>query len=230
MKPSITDAALLATDFPDLELYASGKVRDVYRVGTDRLLFVATDRISAFDYVLATGIPHKGRVLTQLSLFWFEFLKDVVADHLVTADVDCYPAEVRAYGDQLRGRSMLVQRAEIPPRAIDQIVFGTVIPSVQLPNISREVGLAAGLPKSVDAYSVVRACATSLQALTSAADSIALGEIDLALVGGTESMSDVPITYSRPVAQAVVAASRGRNLVEKLQAFQGVSARDLLAV
>ncbi|HMC32820.1 MAG TPA: beta-ketoacyl synthase N-terminal-like domain-containing protein, partial [Myxococcales bacterium] len=124
----------------------------------------------------------------------------------------------------------LVQRAEIPARAIDQIVFGTVIPSVQLPNIAREVGLAAGLPKNVDAYSVVRACATSLQAMTSAADAIALGEIDLAVVGGAEAMSDVPISYSRPVAQAVLAASRGRSLVEKLQAFQHVSAKDLLPV
>jgi acetyl-CoA acyltransferase len=124
----------------------------------------------------------------------------------------------------------LVQRAEIPAKAIDQIVFGTVIPSVQLPNIAREIGLAAGLPKNVDAYSVVRACATSLQAMTSAADAIALGEIDLALVGGAEAMSDVPITYSRPVAQAVLAASRGRSLVEKLQAFHHVSAKDLLPV
>src|SRR5713226_4550961 len=77
--------------------------------------------------------------------------------------------------------SELVQRAEIPPAAIDQIVFGTVIPSVQLSNIAREIGLAAGLPKSVEAYSVVRACATSIQALTSAADAIALGEADLAI-------------------------------------------------
>ena len=89
-----------------------------------------------------------------------------------------------------------------------------MIPSVQLPNIAREVGIATGLPKSIDAYSVVRACATSLQAMTSAADSIALGELDLAVAGGAESMSDVPITYSRPVAQAVVAASRGRTLME----------------
>src|SRR5712691_166914 len=124
----------------------------------------------------------------------------------------------------------LVQRAEIPTSAIDQIVFGTVIPSVQLPNIAREVGLAAGLPKSIDAYSVVRACATSLQALTSAADAIALGELDLAIVGGSEALSDVPIMYSRPVAQAVVAASRGRTLMEKIQAFTEVSARDLLPV
>src|SRR3954453_6726823 len=124
----------------------------------------------------------------------------------------------------------LVQRAEVPLNAIDQIVFGTVISSVQLPNIAREVGLAAGLPKSVDAYSVVRACATSLQAMTSAADAIALGELDLAGVGGAEAMSDVPIMYSRPVAQAVVAASRGRTLMEKLQAFTDVSAKDLLPV
>src|SRR3954465_1850857 len=124
----------------------------------------------------------------------------------------------------------LVQRAEVPVKAIDQIVFGTVIPSVQLPNIAREVGLAAGLPKNIDAYSVVRACATSLQAMTAAADAIALGELDLAIVGGTEAMSDVPISYSRPVAQAVVAASRGRTLLEKVRAFSDVGARDLLPV
>jgi phosphoribosylaminoimidazole-succinocarboxamide synthase len=115
MTTQTIDSALLQTDFPELELFASGKVRDVYQVGSDHLLFVATDRISAFDYVLATGIPHKGRVLTQLSLFWFDFLKDVVPNHLVTADVSKYPAEVKPYADQLRGRSMLVQRAEMFP-------------------------------------------------------------------------------------------------------------------
>ncbi len=71
MTTQTLDPVLLKTDFPNLELFASGKVRDVYNVGSDRLLFVATDRISAFDYVLATGIPHKGRVLTQISMFWF---------------------------------------------------------------------------------------------------------------------------------------------------------------
>jgi phosphoribosylaminoimidazole-succinocarboxamide synthase len=106
---------LLQTDFSELQLFASGKVRDVYRVGSDHLLFVATDRISAFDYVLATGIPHKGRVLTQLSLFWFDFLKDIIPNHLVTAEVNHYPAEVRKYANELRGRSMLVQRAEMFP-------------------------------------------------------------------------------------------------------------------
>ena len=115
MTTQTLDSVLLQTDFPDLKLFASGKVRDVYQVGSDHLLFIATDRISAFDYVLATGIPHKGRVLTQISLFWFDFLKEVVPNHLVTADVNRYPAEVRSYADQLRGRSMLVQRAEMFP-------------------------------------------------------------------------------------------------------------------
>jgi phosphoribosylaminoimidazole-succinocarboxamide synthase len=104
---------LLQTDFPELELHASGKVRDVYKVDSDHLLFVATDRISAFDYVLATGIPEKGRVLTQLSLFWFDFLKAIVPNHLATADVAEYPEELRKYADQLRGRSMLVVRADM---------------------------------------------------------------------------------------------------------------------
>src|SRR5215467_6546901 len=115
MTTQTVDSVLLQTDFPDLELFASGKVRDVYQVGSDHLLFVATDRISAFDYVLATGIPHKGSVLTQISLFWFEFLKDVVANHLITADVDRYPAAVQKYADQLRGRSMLVVHGDMFP-------------------------------------------------------------------------------------------------------------------
>lgn len=112
---SIDQDTLLKTDFPELELYASGKVRDVYRIAQDRLLFVATDRISAFDYVLASGIPNKGRVLTQTSLFWFNFLKDIVANHVLTARVEDYSAAVRKYSEQLRGRSMLVVRAEMFP-------------------------------------------------------------------------------------------------------------------
>src|SRR6266700_4270891 len=115
MTTETLDSVLLQTDFPDLELFASGKVRDVYQVGSERLLFVATDRISAFDYVLATGIPHKGEVLTQISLFWFDFLKDIVPNHLVTTDVRQYPEEVQKYASQLRGRSMLVRRAEMFP-------------------------------------------------------------------------------------------------------------------
>ena len=115
MSPQTIDPVLLRTDYADLDLHASGKVRDVYSLDSDHLLFVATDRISAFDYVLATGIPHKGRVLTQISLFWFDFLKDIVPNHLVTADVGRYPAAIRKYADELRGRSMLVMRAEMFP-------------------------------------------------------------------------------------------------------------------
>jgi len=104
--------ALLQTDFPELTLHARGKVRDLYSLN-GQLLFVATDRISAFDYVLATGIPEKGRVLTQLSLFWFDFLKDTVGNHLVTADINQYPGPLKKYSDQLRGRSMLVNKAQM---------------------------------------------------------------------------------------------------------------------
>ena len=85
---------------------------------------MATDRISAFDYVLATGIPHKGRVLTQISLFWFEFLRDLVPNHLLTADVSQYPAPLQKYADQLRGRSMIVARADMFP--VECVVRGYI--------------------------------------------------------------------------------------------------------
>jgi phosphoribosylaminoimidazole-succinocarboxamide synthase len=124
MSPQLLDSVLLRTDFPELKLHASGKVRDVYNLDDDHLLFVATDRISAFDYVLATGIPHKGRVLTQISLFWFEFLRDVVANHVVTADVEKYPATAQKYADQLQGRSMMVMRAEMIP--VECVVRGYI--------------------------------------------------------------------------------------------------------
>jgi phosphoribosylaminoimidazole-succinocarboxamide synthase len=115
MSPEILDSVLLRTDYPELELHASGKVRDVYNLDQDHLLFVATDRLSAFDYILATGIPNKGRILTQISLFWFDFLKDIVPNHVVTADVNRYPAAIRKHADELRGRSMVVMRAEMCP-------------------------------------------------------------------------------------------------------------------
>src|ERR1700687_1767788 len=115
MSPQILDPVLLRTDYSELELHASGKVRDVYKLDRDHLLFLATDRISAFDCVLATGIPHKGRVLTQISLFWFDFLKDIVPNHFVTAEVKRYPAAIRNHVDELRGRSMMVMRAEMFP-------------------------------------------------------------------------------------------------------------------
>jgi len=112
MSPTTLNRILLQTDFPELTLHARGKVRDLYNLN-GQLLFVATDRISAFDYVLATGIPEKGRVLTQLSLFWFDFLRETVHNHLITANVDQYPAPLKKYTEQLRGRSMLVSKAQM---------------------------------------------------------------------------------------------------------------------
>ena len=106
--------ALLTTNLGATPLIGRGKVRDLYAVD-GALLLVATDRISAFDHVLGTGIPGKGKVLTQISLFWFELLRDLVPNHLITADVNEYPAELRPYADQLAGRSMLVKRAQMFP-------------------------------------------------------------------------------------------------------------------
>jgi phosphoribosylaminoimidazole-succinocarboxamide synthase len=124
IETSRASGVLLQTDFPELKLHASGKVRDVYHVDSNHLLFVATDRISAFDYVLATGIPEKGRVLTQLSLFWFDFLQGIVPNHLATANVAEYPAELQNHAAQLRGRSMLVVRADMV--AVECVVRGYI--------------------------------------------------------------------------------------------------------
>jgi len=106
--------ALLTTNLGSIPLLGRGKVRDLYAID-DHLLLVATDRISAFDHVLATGIPGKGKILTQISLFWFDLLCDIVPNHLITADVREFPAELQPYADQLDGRSMLVKRANMFP-------------------------------------------------------------------------------------------------------------------
>jgi phosphoribosylaminoimidazole-succinocarboxamide synthase len=124
MNSELLDPVVLQTDFPELQLHASGKVRDVYQLDAERLLFVATDRISAFDCVLATGIPHKGSVLTQTSVFWFDFLSDIVPNHVITADVKQYPPALQKYAEQLRGRSMVVQRAEMFP--VECVVRGYI--------------------------------------------------------------------------------------------------------
>ncbi len=112
---------LLKTELPGVEPFARGKVRDLYTLG-DRLLIVATDRISAFDVVLPSGIPDKGRVLTQLSVFWFEFLRDLVPTHFLTATVDEFPQAARRHRAQLDGRAMLVRRTRVVP--IECVVRG----------------------------------------------------------------------------------------------------------
>jgi phosphoribosylaminoimidazole-succinocarboxamide synthase len=107
-------APLVESKLPGIPLFKRGKVRDVYDMG-DELLVVATDRLSAFDVVLPTGIPGKGIVLTQLSLFWFDLLKDVVPNHVRSANVADYPASLRPFADQLEGRSMLVTKTDVLP-------------------------------------------------------------------------------------------------------------------
>jgi phosphoribosylaminoimidazole-succinocarboxamide synthase len=115
---------LFETSLPDVPLLARGKVRDIYDLG-DRLLIVATDRISAFDVVMPQPIPDKGRVLTQMTLFWFELLKDTVEHHLITADINQYPRELLPYSDQIAGRSMVVKRAEVVP--VECVVRGYAV-------------------------------------------------------------------------------------------------------
>jgi phosphoribosylaminoimidazole-succinocarboxamide synthase len=110
----LTTAPLLETSLSDLKLHNRGKVRDIYEVGED-LLIVATDRISAFDYVLGSGIPDKGKVLTQLSAFWFERMGDLVPHHLIATDVAKMPAALHRYKDVLKGRSMLCRRTRPIP-------------------------------------------------------------------------------------------------------------------
>ncbi len=112
---------VLETNLPDIPLLHRGKVRDIYDAG-DALLVVATDRLSAFDVVLPTPIPDKGRILTRMSLFWFEFLKDIIPNHLISADADTYPSRFRPYRDSLEGRSMLVKKAA--PLPVECIVRG----------------------------------------------------------------------------------------------------------
>jgi phosphoribosylaminoimidazole-succinocarboxamide synthase len=103
------------TSFADLTLFRRGKVRDVYAVGPDRLLIVATDRISAFDVVLPNAIPLKGQVLTAMTLFWFELIGKIAPNHLITADLARYPEPLRRHAPELAGRSMLVRRTEVVP-------------------------------------------------------------------------------------------------------------------
>jgi phosphoribosylaminoimidazole-succinocarboxamide synthase len=119
-------APLLETHLPGVKLWRRGKVRDVYDLG-DRLLVVATDRISAFDVVLPTGIPGKGVLLTQLSLFWFRLLARVTRNHLLTAEVDEYGPALAPFRDQLQGRSMMVIKAE--PFPVECVVRGYLVGS-----------------------------------------------------------------------------------------------------
>jgi phosphoribosylaminoimidazole-succinocarboxamide synthase len=111
------------TDFPGMKLLKRGKVRDVYDLG-ERILMVATDRISAFDVIMPDPVPGKGEILTRISLFWFNVMEPVVANHLISSNVDDYPEICRSYADLLRGRSMLVKKAR--PIPVECVVRGYI--------------------------------------------------------------------------------------------------------
>jgi phosphoribosylaminoimidazole-succinocarboxamide synthase len=117
------DNYVLETNFSDLSLLKRGKVRDIYDLG-DSLLMIASDRISAFDVIMNSPVPGKGKILTQISLFWFDAMKDLVRNHVITSDVDQYPDVCKNYADDLRGRSMLVKKAE--PLPIECVVRGYI--------------------------------------------------------------------------------------------------------
>ena len=116
-------AVITKTDFPTLKLVNRGKVRDIYDLG-DYLLLVTSDRISAFDVIMNEGIPNKGLVLNQMSIFWFNLMQDIIPNHIVATDVADYPAETRPYHEQLKGRSMLVKKAK--PLPVECIVRGYI--------------------------------------------------------------------------------------------------------
>lgn len=119
----MNDIVLLQTDFPSLKLFKKGKVRDVYDLG-DFFLIVSTDRLSAFDVIMSQGIPYKGKVLTKISEFWFNYVESIVDNHLVTTDVNQYPDICKPYLDQLMDRSMLCKKADVVP--IESVVRGYI--------------------------------------------------------------------------------------------------------
>ena len=121
----------------------------------------------------------------------------------------------------------LLQRVDLDPTEIQQVVYGQVVPSVEAPNIAREIVLATGMPKSIEAYSVSRACATSYQSTVNVAEAIMAGAIDTGIAGGADSASRVPITVSKRLAEALMEATKARSLPERLQAFSGLRPRDL---
>ena len=114
---------VIKTDFPDLKIFKRGKVRDVYDLG-DTLLMVATDRISAFDVVIPDPIPDKGKILTQISLFWFDLMKPLLKNHIISSKTDDYPEECKKYADILKERSMLVKKTK--PLPVECVVRGYI--------------------------------------------------------------------------------------------------------
>lgn len=136
--------SILKTNLPDVKLIARGKVRDIYEVEEKLLLFVATDRISAFDVILSNGIPSKGKILTKISKFWFDMTKDIIENHFITDKIEEMPQILHKYKDQLEGRSMLVKKLDIIP--IEAIVRGYISGSAW--KEYKETGIVSGIKLS----------------------------------------------------------------------------------
>jgi phosphoribosylaminoimidazole-succinocarboxamide synthase len=197
--------ALTTTNLGPTPLLGRGKVRDLYAVG-DLLLLVATDRISAFDHILSTGIAGKGKILTQISLFWFELLKDLVPNHLVSAEVAQYPNSLEPYADQLRGRSMLVRRAAMFP--VECVVRGYLAGSGwkeysatgTVCGIALPAGLAEGAElaepiftpatKSQDGGHDENISLAAVEALIGAQDAAELRRLSLAIYGRAQQHAE----------------------------------------
>jgi acetyl-CoA acyltransferase len=122
----------------------------------------------------------------------------------------------------------LLQRTAVRPSEVEQVVYGQVVPSLKAPNVAREIVLGTGMPRTIEAFSVSRACATSYQSAVSVAEAILLGTIEVGIAGGCDSASDIPMTVSKPLSEALLRASKAKHVGDKLAAFQRVSARDLL--
>jgi len=138
--------ALLKTEFGDLRLFRRGKVRDVYDLG-DKLLIISTDRISCFDVVLPCGIPDKGKILTSISEFWFDFIQEIISHHLITTDADKYPLNLKKYKSDLAGRSMLVLKTK--PLPIECVVRGYLAGSGWKEYQTKQSVCGIGLPKDL---------------------------------------------------------------------------------
>jgi len=138
---------LRETNFPELKLFNKGKVRDIYFIDEDKLLFITTDRLSAFDVVMKEPIPYKGIVLNQLSLFWFEFIKDIIANHVITSKIEDYPSLLQSYKEDLEYRSMICFKTEMIP--FEFVVRGYLFGSAW--NEYKERGEVSGikLPKNM---------------------------------------------------------------------------------
>ena len=145
-RESLMGKTITKTEFAGLKLFQRGKVRDIYDLG-DKLLFVVSDRISAFDVILPNGIPFKGKVLNQISNFWFEFTKNIIKNHVVATDVGTYPAECLPYSDDLKGRSVIGKKTKTLP--IECVVRGYITGSGWVDYQKRGAICGITLPKGL---------------------------------------------------------------------------------